>query len=192
MPMQIKRRLGGAQAPPTTIVEGQLTYNDPGTATYDAQLISHEDALYIGSADSTSTPIERLLVGATRQVELAGAQTISGAKTINVSNLHILGGTANNQILTVSNFTTGALTFTSAPAGGLTTVAVDGVTIDGDGDTNPLEVISVPEHDITITTRAAQPDGSITTINITPAAYDATGDATMSNFAITRLDDGTY
>lgn len=189
MPMQIKGRLHGAQAAPVTLAERQLAYNDPGTVDTP---IANDDALYIGSEDSSNAPIVRTLVSNTRQVELAGTQTITGTKTIAVSNLHITGGSANNQILALTNFGTGALSWISAPAGGLLTVATDGVTISGDGDANPLEVISVPEHDISISTRAAQGDGSITTINITPAAYDATGDAIMTNFAITRLDDGTY
>jgi hypothetical protein len=182
MTMQIKRRIGTAGAPPT-LAEGQFGYVDPG-------LVANDDALYIGSTDTTGpTPEIRLLVGNTRQVELDGTQTIVGSKTIAVANLHITGGAANN-ILSTNG--AGVLSWTAAPGGGLTAVTVDGVTITGDGDTNPLEVISIPEHDITIQTRAAQPDGSITTINITPAAFDATGDAIMTNFAITRLDDGTF
>jgi hypothetical protein len=186
MAMQVKRRIGTAGAPPT-LDEGQFGYNDT-----DGSVLVGADSLYIGSTDDpggADTPVVKTLVSATRQVELAGAQTITGAKTIAVANLHITGG-ANNNILTTDG--SGNLSFTAAPSGGLTTVSTDGVTIDGDGATNPLEVISIPEHDITIQTRAAQPDGSITTINITPAAFDATGDGIMTNFAITRLDDGTY
>lgn len=195
MPMQIKRRLGAAGAPiVTSLVEGQLAYNDPGTTTYDGLPIAHDDALYIRSEDSVPDPIVRTLVSATRQVELAGSQTITGTKTIATSALKLTGATATNQILTVSNITNGDLAWTTAPSGGLMSVATDGVTIGGDGvaAATQLEVLSVPEHDITIQTRAAQPDGSITNINITAAAYDATGDAIMTNFAITRLDDGTY
>lgn len=190
MAMQVKRRLGSVGSPPN-LVSGQLGYNDPGTPAYDAAPIAEDDALYIGSETSTATAVVRTLVSRTRQVELAGAQTITGQKTIATTNLLLTGATAANQILTASN-TTGGLQWTTAPSGGLTSVTVDGVTIDGDGSANALEVISIPEHDITIQTRAAQPDGSITTINITPAAFDGTADGIMTNFAITRLDDGTW
>lgn len=193
MAMQIKRRVGSGGAPPT-LAEGQLGFNDPSTAGNDTQLIANDTALYVGSKNSNgTTDVIRALVSSARQLELGGAQTITGVKTIPTANLKLMGATAANQILTVSNIANGDLAWTTAPSGGLLTVATDGVTITGDGTSgDALEVLSIPERDITIQTRAQQPDGSITTINITPAAFDATADGIMTNFAITRLDDGTW
>lgn len=193
MPMQIKRRLGTA-GPPPTLAEGQLAFNDPGTAAYDGLTIANDVNLYVGSEDSVPDPVVRTLVSNARQVELAGAQTITGAKTIAIANLKITGAASANQILAATN-TTGDIHWTTAPSGGLLTVATDGVTISGDGASaaTELEVISIPPHDFTMTTRAQQPDGSVTNINITPVSqWDATTDWTLTNFAITRLDDGTY
>jgi hypothetical protein len=185
MVMQVRRRIGSAGFPPT-LAEGQFGYVDPGAVTND-------DALYIGSTDTTGpTPEVRLLVGSTRQVEIEGAQTITGAKTIGVADLHITGGAANN-ILTTNG--AGVLSWTAAPSGGLLTVATDTIpTLSGDGTSgSPLSVLRLATaRDITIQTRAAQADGSITTINITPASFTGAADGIMTQFAITRLDDGTF
>lgn len=181
MTMQIKRRIGTAGAPPT-LAEGQLGYNDPAVAAND-------DALYIGSEDG-GTPVVRTLVSHLRQVEIAGAQTITGAKTFSTTSFHLTGGANNNMLVTDG---AGNVSWTAAPSGGLLAVSTD-TTLDGDGTSgDPLSVLHLATaRDITIQTRAAQPDGSITTINITPASFDGSANGIMTNFAITRLDDGTY
>lgn len=181
MAMQIKRRIGATGAP-TALEEGQLGYTDPGAALDD-------DTLYIGSLDG-ATPVIRTLVSNQRQVEIAGAQTITGAKTIAIANFHLTGG-ANNNILTTNG--SGVLSWTAAPSGGLLTVSTD-TTLGGDGTSgDPLSVLHLATaRDISIQTRVAQPDGSITSINITPASFDGSAAGLMTNFAITRLDDGTY
>lgn len=188
MAMQVNRRLHSAGAP-TTLQVGQLSWNDPGTVDTP---VANDTVLYIGSEDSSSAPIVRTVVGATRQVELAGAQTITGLKTIAVTNLHITGATAN-QILTATD-ATGALHWTNAPSGGLTTVATDGATLSGDGTSGAvLAVVKLPTaRDITIQTAAAAGNGAITTISIVPASFDGSANGTMTGFAITRLDDGQY
>jgi hypothetical protein len=71
----------------------------------------------------------RTLVGATRQVELAGTQTITGTKTIALTALSIPGGAAGNTIVTDG---AGVLTW-GTPAAGMTAVVTDDVTISGDG-----------------------------------------------------------
>lgn len=183
MSMQVRRRIGSAGAP-LTLDEGQLGYVDPGAAAND-------DELYIGSDDG-GTPVVRQLVSRARQVEIAGAQTITGAKTIAVADFHLTGGAANN-ILSTNG--AGVLTWTAAPTGGLLTVAIDTIpTLSGDGTAgSPLSVLRLATaRDITIQTRAAQPDGSITTINVTPASFDGSAAGIITNFAITRLDDGTF
>src|SRR5262245_55356413 len=78
MALQIRRRIGGAAAAPATLEEGQLAYNQPATGS---------DALYIGDGSAV-----QLLIGSDRQVELDGAQTITGQKTIDIANLLIEGG----------------------------------------------------------------------------------------------------
>lgn len=193
MPMQIKRRLGSTGAP-TTLANGQLAFCDPGTPAFDGLPIASDVNLYVGSEDSVPDPVIRTLVSNARQVELTGAQTITGAKTIAVSNLHITGATAANMILTATN-TLGDIHWTAAPSGGLLTVATHANgTLTGDGTAgDPLSVVKLPAaRDFTVQTAAAAGDGSITTISITPASFDGTANATMTGFAITRLDDGTY
>ena len=113
MALQIRRRVGGAAAPPATLLAGQLAYNKPGTGS---------SSLFCG--DGTSVD---LLVSDARQVELAGAQTITGAKTIAVGNLHITGG-SNGQ--TISTDGSGNLDWVSAPPA---EVITDGEAIDGNG-----------------------------------------------------------
>ena len=65
--IQIRRRVGSAGVP-TTLAEGELAFHDTGGGPAE---------LYIGT-----TPTAVLtLVAASRQVEIAGAQTVTGAKT---------------------------------------------------------------------------------------------------------------
>lgn len=190
MVMQVRRRLGSAGAP-TTLADGQFGYNDPGTAANDAALYASDDSLYIGSEDSNSDPVVRLLVGASRQVELAGAQTITGAKTFSPTSFHLTGG-ANNNILTTDG--SGGVSWTAAPSGGLLSVTTDGVTISGDGTSgDALSVIKLPTaRNIGLQAAGAQGDGSITTIAATAASFDGSANADITAFRITRLDDGQY
>jgi hypothetical protein len=186
MSMQVNRRIGTPGAP-TVLAEGQLSYND-----IDPTEPLGFDSLYIGSTDTTPGDTIKMLVGATRQVELAGAQTITGAKTIAIANFHLTGGAANN-ILTTDGV--GGLSWSAAPTGGLLTVSVDAIpTLSGDGTAgSPLSVLRLATpRDITIQTAAAAANGSITTISITPASFSGAADGIMTGFAITRLDDGTY
>jgi len=99
MALQIRRRIGGTAAAPAELEEGQLAYNLPD---------SEVDALYIGDDENGV----RTLVSAQRQVELAGTQTITGSKTISISNLHITGGSNGYSIATDGS---GGLTWVAAP-----------------------------------------------------------------------------
>lgn len=181
MTMQIRRRLGSPGAP-TSLAEGQFGYNDPGAAVND-------DQLFIGSLQGATATV-RTLVSSQRQVELAGAQTITGAKTISISNLKVTGGSANDIVTTDG---AGNLTFTAAPSGGLLAVATDG-TLSGNGTSaTPLSVQHlVTARNISLQAAAAAADGSKTTFTtITPASFDGSADALVTNIAIS-LDDGVY
>lgn len=169
--IQIRRRLGSAGAP-TVLAPGELGYNDPGGAA--------ADALYIG----TTPPGVKTLISATRQVELAGAQTITGIKTFPLTNLRILGG-ANNNILSTDG--AGNLEWTAAPGGGILAVATD-ATLGGDGTSaSPLSVLRwATSRNVSL-----QATGG-TTISITPASFNGSADAIMTGFEITGLDGGTY
>jgi hypothetical protein len=71
--------------------------------SYTAQ-IDGTDELVVGVSagveiDPTDYPVN-VLVSAQRQVELAGTQTITGDKTIDVGKLHVLGGANGNRLVT--------------------------------------------------------------------------------------------
>jgi len=153
MALQIHRRIGGAAGAPPSLEDGQLAYNNNG------------HTLFVGDG------AVQTLISPTRQVELAGAQTITGAKTIDIANLHVTGGADGDQLVTdgaggltweplpavsADNVTLSAiagLTATDVQAalaeiitGGAIAVAVDGVTIGGDGTTaDPLECIGLDD-----------------------------------------------
>jgi hypothetical protein len=116
--IQIKRKITGtAAAPPASANDGELFFAVPGFTG------GGPNSLWI---DNGTALIK--LVDNTRQVELAGAQTITGVKTFStVANLAISDGTSG-QIL--QKGAGAALVWGSAPAA---TVTTDGVTIDGNG-----------------------------------------------------------
>jgi len=62
--LRVRRRVGGAAGAPATLALGELAYNDNG------------DTLDAGNGTAV-----RRLVGADRQLEIAGAQNITGTKT---------------------------------------------------------------------------------------------------------------
>lgn len=97
--IQIRRRVnGGGQ--PDTLALGELAYNIAG------------QELYAGDGST----IAKVLVSATRQVELAGTQTITGIKSIAVDKLKVPGGTAGNVLQTDG---AGNLSYAVLPAGGI-------------------------------------------------------------------------
>jgi len=83
--LQHRRRIGSA-GPPASLLAGQFGINDVGGTSLPS--------LYVG------TPTVKTLVSDTRQVEITGAQTITGDKTIAVANLHVLGGTSGDVLST--------------------------------------------------------------------------------------------
>jgi hypothetical protein len=167
--IQIKRRVGSAGAP-TALAEGELGFHDPGGGPA---------SLYVGT-----TPAGILtLVDATRQVEIAGAQTISGVKTISVANLKITGGASTNVMTTDG---AGNLSWSAAPGGGITAVSHD-TTLAGDGNVTPLSVLKLATgRNIGITATGG------TTITQSPALFDGSGNVSITNFEVTVLDGGTY
>jgi hypothetical protein len=167
--IKIKRRVGSAGVP-TTLNEGELAFQDPGGGPA---------SLYIG----TTPAAVMTLVSATRQVEIAGAQTITGTKTIAVGAFKLTGG-ANTNILTTDG--TGNLSWTAAPGGGITAVSHD-ATMTGDGNATPLSVVKLA----TARTIGLTATGG-TTITATAASFDGSANVTISGFEVTGLDGGTY
>jgi len=126
MALQIRRRIGGAAGAPSTLEAGQLAYNDDG------------DELWIGDGTNVNT-----LISADRQGEIEGAQTINGAKTIDIANLHIEGG-ADGDVLSTDG--TGVLDWVAQPPA---SVEVDDP-IDGNGLTaTPLSVTPATTAQVT-------------------------------------------
>jgi hypothetical protein len=167
--IKIKRRVGSAGVP-ASLSEGELAFQDPGGGPA---------SLYIGT-----TPTAVLaLVSNTRQVEIAGAQTVTGAKTFSTSSLKITGG-ANTNILTTDG--AGNLSWTAAPGGGITAVSHD-ATMSGDGNVSPLSVIKLgTARTIGITATGG------TTITETAASFDGSANVNITGFEVTGLDGGTY
>jgi hypothetical protein len=133
--IQILSRIG-APGPPGSLLAGQLAYNQPEPLNPQVP----GDALYIGNGNSVE-----MLVGAARQVELYGAQTITGTKTIDVADLKITGG-ENQWLLQTDGL--GNISWTNAPGGGLTQVATDGITISGTGVTG--DALAVIPHSVAV------------------------------------------
>jgi hypothetical protein len=135
--------------------------------------------LYVG----TSPAAVKTLISSVRQVEIAGAQTITGIKTIAVANFKLTGGASTN-ILTTDG--AGNLTWSAAPGGGITAVAHD-TTMTGDGNATPLSVV----HLATARQITLQATGG-TTITVTAANFDGSANAIMTGFEVTGLDGGAY
>jgi hypothetical protein len=167
--IQIKRRVGSAGVP-TALAEGEMAFQDPGGGPA---------SLYVGT-----TPAAVLtLVSNTRQVEIAGAQTVTGAKTFSPTSFKLTGGASTN-ILTTDG--AGNVSWTAAPGGGITAVSHD-TTMTGDGNATPLSVIKLA----TARTIGIGATGG-TTITQTPASFDGSANVTISGFEVTGLDGGTY
>jgi hypothetical protein len=130
-PIQVMTRIGGTPGAPPTLLPGQLAYNQPDVTDPTVP----GDILYIGDGLNVTE-----LVGRDRQVELWGDQTITGQKTIDISDLKITGGEANDFLTTDGQ---GNLAFSNVvPGGGLTQVTTDGVTLSGLGTSaSPLSVV---------------------------------------------------
>lgn len=99
--IQIKRRTTGL-GQPTTLAPGELSYN------------SLDKTLVVGDAAG----VPQVLVGASRQVELAGIQSIPGTKVMFIDNLKLNGGAANQFIKTdgAGNISFAAIPPTVLPA----------------------------------------------------------------------------
>ena len=170
--IQIRRRVGSAGVP-TALAEGELAFQDPGGGPA---------SLYIGT-----TPAAVLtLVSNTRQVEIAGAQTVTGAKTFSpgsAGSFHLTGGAATNILSTDG---AGNVSWTAAPGGGITAVSHD-TTMTGDGNATPLSVIKLA----TARTIGLTATGG-TTITATAASFDGSANVTISGFEVTGLDGGTF
>lgn len=170
--VQLRRRVGTAGIP-TALAEGQLAFHDPGTGVGE---------LYVGTTPAAVIP----LVASSRQVEITGAQTVTGAKTFSpgsAGSFHLTGGAATN-ILTTDG--AGNVSWTAAPGGGITAVSHD-TTLSGDGNATPLSVLKWA----VARTIGIQATGG-TTITMTAASLDGSANVTISGFEVTVLDGGTY
>jgi len=167
--IKIRRRVGSAGVP-ASLAEGELAFQDPGGGPA---------SLYVGTTPTAVLTV----VSAARQVEIAGAQTITGTKTIAVGALKITGG-ANTNILTTDG--AGNLSWSAAPGGGITAVSHD-TTLTGDGNATPLSVVKLA----TARTIGLSATGG-TTITATAASFDGSANVTISGFEVTGLDGGTY
>jgi hypothetical protein len=167
--IKLKRRVGSAGVP-SSLAEGELAFQDPGGGPA---------SLYIGT-----TPTAVLtLVSNTRQVEIAGAQSVTGAKTFSPSSFKLTGGAATN-VLTTDG--AGNVSWTAAPGGGITSVSHD-TTLSGDGNVNPLSVIKLgAARTIGLTATGG------TTITATAASFDGSANVNITGFEVTGLDGGTY
>lgn len=134
--IQLKSHIGSAAAVPQ-LAAGEPAFIDPQLAVTDGT--DGGSTLTVGTTVGGAAAT-RLLVGASRQVELAGAQTITGVKTIDIANLKITGGATGQGITTDGN---GNLSFAAEAAGGLTAVVTD-ATLTGNGTAaSPLSVAAL-------------------------------------------------
>src|SRR5262249_9043705 len=116
--VQVRRRLG-TQGTPPDLLQGQLAINDLGDGTTLARLFG-------GTVLSPMYPTGvATLVSNLRQVELGGAQTITGDKTIAVANLHVLGGGQGDALVTDGQ---GNLTWVAGGGGIFPEAPADGQT----------------------------------------------------------------
>lgn len=114
--IQLKRRIPGTGAPASGTGAGQVTAGEPAVSI-SAVGAAGVANMYIGDGSFVHP-----LVSAERQVELTGAQTITGAKTIGaagsiivpVANIHIGGGTDGDVLSTNGS---GALEWIELPKG---------------------------------------------------------------------------
>ncbi len=118
--LQIFRNVGATAVAVPTLLEGELAYSKGGFTGGAAA-----NGLVVGDGAAA-----QVLIGSNRQVEIAGAQTITGNKTfgpgaklaIAVADLKVSGGAAGNTIITdgAGNLSWGV---------GGSTISVDGTTI---------------------------------------------------------------
>lgn len=102
--IQIHRRVTGVGVP-TTLAEGEPFYNSLG------------QELYIGDASG----VPQTLVSESRQVGVTTDTVITGNKTIDVTLLHVVGGTAGQVLSTVDGV--GAMAFITPAAAGSSNAA---------------------------------------------------------------------
>jgi hypothetical protein len=172
MALQIKRRLGGSAGAPSAgaVVAGQLAFNDNG------------NTLFIGGDDEPAEVIT--LVSATRQVEIAAVQTITGAKTIHVDDLHVTGGDDGDVLATDGN---GGMAWVSQPPASIMlepdtalsgnglvsdplnlTVASEAQIMEGEDDVNPVTSAGLRQltgADIATLTTSTPESGIVPAIN---------------------------
>src|SRR5215475_5727668 len=133
--LRLKRRVGSAGLP-SSLLEGELAFHDAGGGPGE---------LYIGTTPSAVLP----LVSNTRQVEIAGAQTITGIKTFSTTSLKITGGGSGN-ILSTDGL--GNLSWIAASSGGAyQPLDADLTSLAGASATNSIYYRSVPDTWVPIT-----------------------------------------
>jgi hypothetical protein len=111
--IQFKRRLNGTGKPASGTGAGQVTAGEPAitVSTTGTTTEVNRANLYVGDGAHVHE-----LVSPVRQVELVGAQTITGNKTIDVTHLFIPGGD-DGDLLSLADDTTGELEWVEPPKG---------------------------------------------------------------------------
>lgn len=133
-PIQIRRSATAAPgAMPLFGPTGELTYSIGGFTDLPVHVAGNDLTISDGTKHN-------VLIGPTRQIELIGAQTITGRKTFGLPAISILGGNADDTLQTDG---AGNLVWAPVAAGGITSVTTDAVTITGDGTAgDPIALIT--------------------------------------------------
>jgi len=122
----LRKSPGGAAVAlpvPGVATRAEPFWSQGGFTNLPAHIVGTNDlAIFDGAAYAP-------LVSPQRQVELVGAQTVSGAKTFSLASLLLLGGT-NGQLLSTTGVG-GALTWVDAPSAGVSLTFGVGLTLTG-------------------------------------------------------------
>src|SRR5215468_3185835 len=120
--IQLRRRIPGSGAPPSLVI------GEPAVAVSGAGVAE----LFVGDGMTVRT-----LVSSTRQVEIAGSQTITGAKTFTTASFRLMGGSVGYVLQTDG---AGNMSWAPQSPGGLASVNVS-APLSGNGTSgSPLAV----------------------------------------------------
>jgi len=137
--IQLRRRIPGSGAPPSLVI------GEPAVAVSGAGVAE----LFVGDGMTVRT-----LVSSTRQVEIAGSQTITGAKTFTTASFRLMGGSVGYVLQTDG---AGNMSWAPQSPGGLASVNVS-APLSGNGTSgSPLAVTRASEAQIATGTNNVNP-----------------------------------